>query len=121
MEYTFNFEKLTVWQKSRAYALEIYKATKAFPKEEMYGMTSQLRRSAISVSSNLAEGTARRTAKDKAHFTTVAYSSLMESVNQLILSFDLRYIEEETYQKIRAMAVEISRMLTALRKTQEKE
>ena len=118
--YIFGFEKLTVWQKARAYALSIYKASKRFPKEELYGLTSQIRRAAISVGSNLAEGTARQTSKDKAHFTTVAYSSLMESVNQLILSFDLEYIDKETYHDLRAQAVEISRMLTALRSSQLK-
>ena len=118
--YIFGFEKLTVWQKARAYALSIYKASKRFPKEERYGLTSQIRRAAISVGSNLAEGTARQTSKDKAHFTTVAYSSLMESVNQLILSFDLEYIDKETYHDLRAQAVEISRMLTALRSSQLK-
>ncbi|MEQ8704225.1 MAG: four helix bundle protein [Phaeodactylibacter sp.] len=116
--YTFGFEKLSVWQKSRIYAAGIYKVTQDFPKSEMYGLTSQLRRSAISVSSNLAEGTARKTSKDQAHFTTVAYSSLMESVNQLILSFDLEYLDNATYQNLRAQAVEISRMLTALKKAQ---
>ena len=119
--YTFGFEKLSVWQKSRVYAAGIYKVTQDFPKSEMYGLTSQLRRSAISVSSNLAEGTARKTSKDQAHFTTVAYSSLMESVNQLILSHDLGYLDSTAYQNLRAQAVEISRMLTALKKAQMKE
>ena len=119
--YTFGFEKLSVWQKSRVYAAGVYKVTQDFPKSEIYGLTSQLRRSAISVSSNLAEGTARKTSKDQAHFTTVAYSSLMESVNQLILSHDLGYLDSTAYQNLRAQAVEISRMLTALKKTQIKD
>jgi four helix bundle protein len=116
--YTFGFEKLTVWQKARAYALAVYKVSRQFPKEELYGMTSQIRRSSVSVGSNLAEGTARKTSKDKAHFTTIAYSSLMESVNQLILSFDLEYIDKKNYDELRAQALEISRMLTALRNAQ---
>lgn len=81
-------------------------------------MTSQIRRSSVSVGSNLAEGTARKTSKDKAHFTTIAYSSLMESVNQLTLSFDLEYIDKKNYDELRAQALEISRMLTALRNAQ---
>lgn len=116
--YAFGFEKLTVWQKARAYSLTVYKVSRQFPKEELYGMTSQIRRSSVSVGSNLAEGTARQTSKDKAHFTTIAYSSLMESVNQLTLSFDLEYIDKKNYDELRAQAIEISRMLTALRNAQ---
>lgn len=107
-----------VWGKAKDYALAIYKASKKFPKEELYGLTSQIRRAAVSIASNLAEGTARQTGKDKAHFTTVAYSSLMESVNQLIISDELEYIDKDMYLELRKKAEEISRMLTALRAAQ---
>ena len=114
----FGFEKLKVWEKAKGYTLGIYKVTKKFPKEERYGLTSQIRRAAVSIVSNLAEGTARQTGKDKAHFTTVAYSSLMESVNQLIISYELEYLDKDKYLELRSKAEEISRMLTALRAAQ---
>ena len=116
----FGFEKLTVWHKAKDLVLDIYRMTREFPKEELYTMTSQLRRAAISIPSNLAEGTSRKTNRDKAHFTTVAFSSLMEVANQLIISYELGYISEENYLHAREQIQEISRMLTALRNAQEK-
>lgn len=76
--YQFSFEKLEVWQMARKLAVRIYKQTQSFPNEEKYGLTSQIRRSALSIGSNIAEGSTRASAKDQAHFTTVAYGSLME-------------------------------------------
>ena len=117
---TFGFEKLNVWHKAKDLVLDIYHITNDFPKEELYTLTSQLRRAAISIPSNLAEGTSRKTNRDKAHFTTVSFSSLMEVANQLIISYELGYISEETYLKTREQIQEISRMLTALRNAQER-
>ena len=77
MAYTFSFEKLKVWIDSKELIKAIYLITKAFPSEEKFGLTNQLRRASISVASNLAERTSRETHKDKARFTTIAYSSLM--------------------------------------------
>ena len=116
----FNFEKLQVWQKSKDLVIQIYKVTKYYPKEELYGLTSQLRRAAISVSSNLAEGSSRKTGKDMAYFTTLAYSSLMEVMNQLIISYELAYLPEREYLEFRSTIEEIGRMLNALRNSQEK-
>lgn len=81
MLYKFSFEKLTVWIDSKELVKLIYSVTKTFPQEEKFGLTSQLRRASISVASNLAEGTSRKTNKDKAHFTTISYSSLKEVLN----------------------------------------
>ena len=117
----FGFEKLNVWHKAKDLVLDIYRITKSFPKEELYTLTSQLRRAAISIPSNLAEGTSRKTNRDKAHFTTLAFSSLMEVANQLIISYELGYIPEETYLQTREQIQEIGRMLNALRNAQEKE
>ena len=88
----FPFEKLQVWQKSRILVAEIYQITKSFPKEETYGLTNQVRRAIVSVPSNLAEGCTRKTKNERARFTTIAYSSLMETINQMILAKDLSYI-----------------------------
>jgi len=115
---TFSFEKLIVWQKAKQLGLAIYKTTPSFPTDEKFGLVSQIRRSAISVSSNLAEGSARQSGKDKARFSEIAYSSLIEVLNQLIISLELNYISEKTYNNLRLHIEEISRMINALRKTQ---
>ena len=119
--YLFSFEKLEVWKCSVDLTKSIYGLTNNFPENEKFGLISQLRRAAISVSSNLAEGTSRNTNKDKAHFTTMAYSSLMEVLNQLILSKELNFISENDYEKLRGIISKISNMLNALRKVQLKQ
>ena len=118
--YVFSFEKLNVWKESILLVKNIYKLTVNFPSEEKFGLTSQLRRAAVSISSNIAEGTSRNTNKDKAHFTTIAYSSTMEVLNQLIIAKELEFITEENYLEIRTQIYKISNMLNALRKSQQK-
>jgi four helix bundle protein len=97
----YSFEKLEVWQDSRELTKMIYKITKSFPDDEKFGMTNQMRRAGISVSSNIVEGSYRATGKDKSNFMTFAFSSLMELLNQTIASLDLNYIDEDQYNKIR--------------------
>lgn len=111
----FNFEKLDVWQKSRMLAKEIYVVTKSFPKEEKYGLTSQLRRSAISVCSNISEGASRTSKNDQKHFYEIAFSSLMETMNQLIISFDLDYLNDTQINEFRKTIELNSYMLLKLR------
>lgn len=118
MAYLFSFEKLTVWIDSKELIKNIYLVTKSFPEEEKFGLTSQLRRASVSVASNLAEGTSRNTNKDKAHFTTMAYSSLMEVLNQIIISKDLNFINDENYKTLRESIEKTANKLNALRKTQ---
>jgi len=115
---TYSFEKLIVWNQSRALVKEIYSLTKLFPKEELFGLTSQIRRAAISVSSNLAEGSARISRKEKARFSEVAFGSLMEVLNQLILAQDLGYISESDILKRRPLIEEIANKINKLRKSQ---
>jgi four helix bundle protein len=117
----FSFESLLVWQKSRIIAVEIYKITSLFPKEELYGMTSQMRRCSISISSNLAEGSSRRTKKDKARFTEIAFGSALELLNQIIIALDLNYITENQYLECRIKLQEVTFLLNALQKAQLKE
>lgn len=117
---TYSFEKLNVWQKARKLSGIIYKVTKDFPKEEMFGLTSQMRRCSISISSNIAEGTGRHSAKDKARFTEIAYGSTLELLNQTIISNDIEFMSDENYNLIRMEIVEISAMLDALYKSQIK-
>jgi len=116
----FNFEKLKVWQKGRELSKEVYQLTSSFPVEEKYGLTAQVRRSVVSICSNLAEGCSRKSYRDKARFTEIAYGSLLEGMNQIILAMDLGYLREENYQDLRARMSEISRMMNALREHQLK-
>ena len=116
--YLFSFEKLNAWQESIKMIKMLYKQTKEFPADERFGLTSQMRRSSVSVASNLAEGTSRQTNKDKAHFTTMSYSSLMELLNQLIIARELEFIEEKEYLKLRKMIEKIANLTNALRKSQ---
>lgn len=118
--YTFSFEKLKVWKEAIQLSKDIYKITSNFPDEEKFGLTSQIRRSTNSIAANLAEGTSRITNKDKAHFTTIAFSTTMEVLNHLIVSKELEFISEEDYLKSRERIYKISNMLNALRKSQLK-
>lgn len=116
--YLHSFEKLTVWQESIDLVEMIYSLTQDFPNEEKFGIISQMRRSSISISSNIAEGTSRMTPKDKSHFSTLAFSSTMELLCQLAISKRLNFIEEEKYIMLREKILKISNMLNALRKSQ---
>jgi len=116
--YQFSFEKLEVWQFARKLTIDIYQDTVAFPQEEKYLLISQLRRAAVSVASNLAEGSTRISAKDKAHFTTIAFSSLMEVLNQLIIAVDLRYLNEENLNRFRKQIQTLSVKLSNLKRSQ---
>ncbi|MNK37721.1 hypothetical protein D3C87_562970 [compost metagenome] len=112
----YSFEKLETWQKARVFRKEIYLLTKKFPKEELFGLTSQLKRSASSIGNCLAEGSARITTKDKAHFITMSYASSIETVNHIIGAFDLEFITEEEYEYFRLKLDEIANKLNALKK-----
>jgi len=111
----YSFEKLETWQKARIFRKEIYLLTKKFPKEELFGLVSQIKRSASSIGDCLAEGSARITSKDKAHFVTMSYASAIETVNHLIGAFDLDLITEEEYRYFRVKPDEIANKLNALR------
>jgi four helix bundle protein len=116
--FTYSFEKLEVWQNSRSLVKFIYQITKNFPDEEKYGITNQIRRAAISVSSNLAEGSSRKTFKEQARFTQISFASLLELLNQLILSNDLKYITDDELLKFRETIEIIGNKLNALHKSQ---
>ena len=115
---TFSFEKLIAWQKARELASEIYKITRLFPKDEVFGLTSQMRRCSVSIASNLAEGSGRNSMKDKARFTEIAFGSALELLNQLILSFDFEYFEEQKYIEIREKITEVTVLINGLYKSQ---
>ena len=107
-------ERLDVWQVSMALALEVYRATKSFPKEELYGITSQLRRAAASVPANIAEGCARRGAAEKRQFCCVARGSLSELETFLALSNRLEYLPTNTYGDLMSVCGRVGAMLNGL-------
>ena len=113
----FNFEKLDVWQKAIDFADLIYNATRAFPAEERFGLTNQLRRAAASISSNIAEGSSRSSKNDFARFTEIAAGSVFEVVSQGFVARRQRFLSEAQFGKVYADAEELSRMLSGLRKS----
>ena len=113
----YSFEKLDVWQDSRVLTKHVYQTTKTFPDYEKFGLSNQMRRAAISVSSNIAEGSSRVSNKDQAHFYQIAFSSLMELLNQIIISNDLGFINEETEKDLRQQIEKIANKINALRKS----
>ena len=115
--YIYSFEKLSVWTEAKDLAKIIYSLSKSFPSDEKYGISSQLKRASISICSNIAEGSARNTGKDKAHFTTMAFSSAVEVLNQLIICYELNFRERE-YINTRKAIESITNKLNALRKHQ---
>ena len=109
-----NYKELVVWQKSYKLCLEIYGVTKKFPNEERYGLTSQTRRAAVSIPSNIAEGYGRKSTAEYVQFLYIAYGSTCELETQLLLSQDLRYIISKEGEKLNGNIREIERMLKAL-------
>lgn len=116
--YTFYFEKLEVWKDSIEFIKSVYHLTKNFPADEKFGITSQMRRSSISVATNISEGNSRTTGKDQANFTTMSYSSLMETLNLIIISYELEYLKNDSYQTMRLEIEKMANKLNALRKSQ---
>ena len=113
------FTELKVWQRSHELALEVYRLSAEFPVEERFGVTSQLRRAAVSTASNVAEGSKRKHPKDYARFLNIAEASLAEAEYLLILAMDLGYIDLQAAESLRCEADEILRMLNALRERVE--
>lgn len=111
-----NFEDLTVWRVAMDFAVDIYTATKQFPKEESFGVTSQIRRAATSISANIAEGFGRSTIADKTHFYTMAYGSLLETRNFLHLSLRLGYLDAEEFNKLIDQSLSCKRLIVASKK-----
>ncbi len=110
-----HFRDLVVWQRSHALVLALYRITASFPKDERFGLVSQLRRAAASVPTNIAEGAKRQGKQDYARFLNIAEGSLSEAEYLVILSRDLCYIPAETAEAVLAEASEIARMLHGLR------
>lgn len=115
--YTYPFEKLEVWHAAKNLVVKIYKLTASFPVEEKFGMVSQMRRAAVSICSNLAEGSGRSTSKDQGHFYSLSYSSLMELLNQLLIALELQWLTEGDFNETRQDLERISAKINSLRKS----
>lgn len=111
----FRFEKLSVWKKAIEFADRVYAESRTFPVDERFGLTSQIRRAAVSFSSNIAEGSGRSSDKDFAHFVQIAYGSLMEVTSQLEIAKRQTLINGDTHQELYKNADELARMLSGLR------
>ena len=109
-----NYRELNVWQKAYQLCLEIYKLTRDFPKDERYGLMSQIRRAAVSVPSNIAEGYGRKTTKEYIQSLYIAYGSNCELETQILLSGDLGYIELKCFEKLQKEIGDVERMLKGL-------
>jgi four helix bundle protein len=109
-----NFRKLGTWQRAHKLALQVYRLTKGFPDHERYGLIAQLRRAAVSVVSNIAEGAGRRNDRELARFLSIARGSVRELECQLLLSRDLGYLKSDDWSTLDADSQEVSRMLNAL-------
>ncbi len=113
----FNFEKLEVWQKAIGFADLIYRLTGSFPDDERFGLTTQMRRAAVSISSNVAEGSSRSSRPDFSRFIEIATGSIFEVASQSTIARNQGFLSEESYRKIYDAAEEQSRMLSGLRRS----
>jgi four helix bundle protein len=113
----FNFEKLDVWQKAVVFADSIYLKTRAFPADERFGLTNQMRRAGISVSSNIAEGSSRSSQMDFARFVEIGTGSVFEVVSQSFIARKQNILSEEDFRLLYGNAEELSRMLSGLRRS----
>jgi four helix bundle protein len=115
--YMFNFEKLEVWQEAINFADSVYAITRTFPEAERFGLTNQMRRAAVSISSNLAEGSSRASRPDFARFVEIATGSLFEVISQATVSKRQGFLSEADYNQLYSACEKQSKMLSGLRKS----
>ena len=108
------YRALFVWQKSMDLVKKIYSATRSFPKEELYGLTGQIRRCAVSIPSNIAEGYGRNSTTDYVRFLRIAIGSLYELQTQMEISFNLDFLKERDHERFSSRCTEIEKMLSSL-------
>jgi four helix bundle protein len=114
-DFLFQFEKLNAWHEARKLVIDVYRLLEKFPKTENYALCDQLRRAAISVPSNIAEGSGRMAIKEQTHFLEIAFGSLMEVYCQLQIAVDLSYISDEDLQNIKHRIFTTSKLISGLR------
>ena len=110
-----NYRELIAWQKAMDLVEQVYLATRSFPREEVYGLCSQVRRAVVSIPSNIAEGQGRQTTKEFAHFLSIAHGSLREVETQVLIARRLKYLKEEETGPIMDLAGEVGRLLNGLK------
>lgn len=115
--FSFNFEKLDVWQEAIQFADAVYQISKKFPESERFGLTNQMRRAAVSISSNVAEGSSRASGSDFGRFVEIATGSLFEVVSQMKIALNQQFLSLSDYEKLMSSAQKQCRMLSGLRKS----
>ena len=115
-----SFTDLIAWQEGHKLVLMIYNITKQFPKEEIFGLTNQLRRAVVSFTSNIAEGFSRQSYKDKIKFYYISLGSLTEVQNQLLIAKDIKYISQEDFNKTTEQTTKVSKIINGLIKSSKK-
>jgi len=116
-----NFRNLEIWKRSISLVTEIYKLTNSFPQHERYGLTSQMQRAAVSCPSNIAEGSAKSSKKDFVRFLEISLGSLLELETELIVSFNLGYINSARFDEIQASLIELQKMINGFKNHLDKE
>ena len=109
-----SFRDLNAWKEGHTVVLMVYKATKSFPKDELFGLTNQLRRATVSITSNLAEGFSSASWKEKVQFYSTSLASLSEVQNQLTIALDVGYLSQDVYNKIWGQSVTVSKLINGL-------
>lgn len=112
-----NYSELVAWQKSMDLVERVYAATKQFPKEELYGLTSQIRRAAVSIPSNIAEGQGRKSTNEFLHHLSIAYGSLREVETQILIAGRLHYLAQEEINHLLELSAEVGRIINGLSKS----
>lgn len=110
----YSFQKLKVWQEAKKLVVEVYNLLDRFPQFEKYALCDQIRRAIVSVPSNIAEGSGRKSLKEQIHFLEISYGSLMEAYNQLLIAVDLKYISKESVEAIKLSIDGVAKMINAL-------
>lgn len=110
----YSFEKLNVWQEAKKLVVDVYQLLDAFPKFEKYALCDLIRRAVVSVPSNIAEGSGRKSLKEQIRFLEISYGSLMETFNQLLIAIDLTYITEESVEAIKPRIDAVAKMINGL-------
>ena len=114
---TYSFEKLNAWQEAKTLVVEVYHLLDCFPKFENYALCDQIRRAIPSLPSNISERSGRKSLKEQIHFLEIAYGSLMETYNQLLIAIELKYITEESVEAIKPRIDNVAKMINGLCKS----
>ena len=113
----FGYRNLVAYEKAREVVRRVYHVTKSFPKDEVFALSSQMRRAAVSITSNIAEGMTRYSIKDKVHFLEIAYGSLMEVMSQMEVAEDQKYITTAEFQNFEVLVADVARLISGLQKS----